>query len=145
MSPNSDDFEQRLQRQPPRQIPSQWRAEILSKAHHARITHHVSFWRILISTLNSQLSTLLWPSPKAWASLAAIWLLLLIVNASTNDKSIAVARTLPRPAPERLMAWREQERLLTELLGPREMPVAEKPKSAASSPRSERHNEFLII
>ena len=146
MSPNSDDFEQRLQRQPLRQIPAEWRAKILSKAHHAsRMTHHVSFWRILISTLNSQLSTLLWPSPKAWASLAAIWLLLLIVNASTNDKSIAVARTLPRPAPERLMAWREQERLLTELLGPREMPVAEKPKPAASSPRSERHDQFPII
>jgi len=163
---NSDDFEQRLQRQPLRQIPPEWRAEILSKAHHAlaapksgeggsRITHslrrsqtkadHISAWRILVSTFNSQPSTLLWPSPKAWAGLAAIWLLLIVVNASTNDKSIAVARALPRPAPERLMAWREQERLLTELLGPREMPVAEKPKPAASSPRSERHNEFLII
>ena len=156
---NSNDFEQRLQRQQLRQIPPEWRAEILSKAHHtvvtpesiesgSRLTHlsrrsqtkadHISAWRVIISTL-------LWPSPKAWASLAAIWLLLLIVNASTSDKSIAVARALPRPAPERLMAWREQERLLTELLGPREMPVAEKPKSAASSPRSERHNEFLII
>src|SRR5713226_4434921 len=153
---NSDDFEQRLQRQPPRQIPPEWRAEILSKAHHAsRITHssrrsqtkadHVSFWRVIISTLNSQLSTLLWPSPKAWGSLAVIWLLLLIVNASMSDKSISVAGALSRPAPERLMAWREQERLLTELLGPREMPVAEKPKPAASSPRSERHDQFPII
>src|SRR6266404_2597777 len=146
MSLNTDDFEQRLQRQPPRQIPPEWRADILSRPDHApRITQHVSAWRILISTFNSQLSTLLWPSPKAWAGLAAIWLLLLIVNASISDKSIAVARALPRPAPERLMAWREQERLLTELLGPREMPVAEKPKPAPLSPRSERHNEFLII
>jgi len=146
MSLNSDDLEQRLKGQPLRRIPPEWRADILSRADPAsRIPHHASAWRILISTFNSQLSTPLWPSPKAWASLAAIWLLLLIVNASTNDKSIAVARALPRPTPERLMAWREQERLLTELLGPREMPVAEKPKSAASSPRSERHNEFLII
>jgi len=153
MSLNSDDFEQRLVRQPPRQIPPEWRTQILSKAYKASHSSrrsqtkadHVSFWRVIISTLNSQPSTLLWPSPKAWASLAAIWLLLLIVNAWTNDKSIAVARALPRPTPEGLMAWREQERLLTELLGPREMPVAEKPKSAASSPRSERHNEFLII
>src|SRR6266404_7085412 len=146
MSLNTDDFEQSLQRQQLRQIPPEWRAEILAKTQHAtRNIHHASFWRAIISTLNSQLSTLLWPSPKAWASLAAIWLLLLIVNASISDKSIAVARALPRPAPERLMAWREQERLLTELLGPREMPVAEKPKPAPLSPRSERHNEFLII
>ncbi len=143
---NSDDFEQRLQHQPLRQIPPEWRADILSKAHHAsRITHHVSAWRVIISTLTSQLSTLLWPSPKAWASLAAIWLLLLIVNPSTTDKSISVAGALSRPAPERLLAWREQERLLTELLGPREMPAAEKLKPAASSPRSERHNQFPII
>jgi len=143
---NSDDFEQRLQRQPPRQIPPEWRAEILSQAHHAsRTTHHVSAWRAMLSTLNSQLSTLLWPSPKAWASLAVIWLLLLIANTSTSDKSTAVAGAVSRPAPERLMAWREQERMLTELLGPREIPVAEKPKPAAPSTRSERHHEFLII
>jgi hypothetical protein len=145
MSLNTDDFEQGLQRQELRQIPPEWRAEILATTQHASNIHHASFWRAIISTLNSQLSTLLWPSPKAWASLAAIWLLLIVVNASTNDKSIAVARALPRPAPERLMAWREQERLLTELLGTREMPAAEKTKPAAPSPRSERHAEFLII
>src|SRR6266404_1346443 len=149
---NPDDFEQRLQRQPLRQMPVDWRHEILSAAQGASVqpeslrgAHQVPRWRSILSTLNSQLSTLLWPSPAAWAGLAAIWLLLLIVNASISDKSIAVARALPRPAPERLMAWREQERLLTELLGPREMPVAEKPKPAPLSPRSERHNEFLII
>src|SRR5712692_650543 len=99
---NFDDFEQRLQRQPLRHVPPEWRAEILSNAHHASriITPRVSLWRAILSTLNSQLSTFLWPSPKAWASLAAIWLLLLIVNASSNDKSIAVARALPQPTPE---------------------------------------------
>jgi len=146
MSLNTDDFEQSLQRQQLRQIPPEWRAEILAKTQHATGNiHHASFWRAIISTLNSQLSTLLWPSPKAWASLAAVWLLLLIVNASTSDRSIAAGRALPRPAPERLMAWREQERLLTELLGTREMPAAEKTKPAPPSPRSERHTEFLII
>src|SRR5438093_1514405 len=75
MSLNSDDFEQRLVRQPPRQIPPEWRTQILSKAYKASHSSrrsqtkadHVSFWRVIISTLNSQPSTLLWPSPKAWA------------------------------------------------------------------------------
>ena len=66
---NSDHFEQRLQHQPLRQIPTEWRAEILSKAHHAsRITHHALVApksdeggsRLLLArhNLNPQLSTL---------------------------------------------------------------------------------------
>ena len=73
---NSDHFEQRLQRQPLRQIPTEWRAEILSKAHHAsRITHHALVApksdeggsRLLLArhNLNPQLSTL--NSPLAFA------------------------------------------------------------------------------
>ena len=35
------------------------------------------------------------------------------------------------------MAFQEQERLLAELLGPRETPVAERPKPHLPQPRSE--------
>src|SRR5437870_4035651 len=143
---NPEDFEHRLKRQPFRQVPPEWRSEVLSNAHHAsRLAPRVSSWRAILSTFTSQLSILLWPAPKAWAGLAAIWLLLLIVNRSTTDKSYAAAGALSRPAPERIMAWREQERLLTELLGPQEISVVEKPKPIAPRPRSERHNQFLII
>ena len=129
-----------------RQVPPEWRADILSKAHHAsRLMPLVTPPRAIFSTLTSQLSTLLWPSQKAWASLAAIWLLLLIVNASTNDTSGAAPRALSPPAPERILAWKEQERLLTELLGAQEQPVPEPPKPTAPRPRSERQNEFPII
>src|SRR5437762_647521 len=119
---NADDFEQRLQRQKLRQVPPEWREEILSNVHHARfITRPVSAWDLILSTRNSQLSTLLWPSPKAWAALGALWLVLLVVNSSMTHKSTAVARSLPRPSPEMILAWREQERLLAELIGMQEM------------------------
>ncbi len=148
---NSDDFEQRLQRQPLRPIPPEWRADVLSamrlasdKRHASRIPHHVSPWRSVFSTLNSQLSTLLWPSPKAWAALATIWVVIFAINAATADKSHVVARMPSRRAREMILTWKEHERLLTELIGPPEMPIAERPKPVLPRPRSERRNEFLL-
>ena len=151
---NHDAFEQRIQRQPFRPLPSEWRAEILLAARQAstaqnesvamtqqqpesRLALHVPAWRALFSTL-------LWPSPKAWYGLAAIWLVLLVINAETADNAKRVARTLPRPAPEMIAAWREQVRLLSELVQPQEIPVAEPPKPTPPRPRSEGRNSFLI-
>src|ERR1035438_2914387 len=96
---NPDDFEKRLERQPLRQMPGKWREEILaasrraSPAHHAsRVTHHPPPSRSLLSTLNHQLSTILWPHPTAWAGLAAVWLVILGVNLTTQDASTVIAR-----------------------------------------------------
>jgi hypothetical protein len=151
---NTDDFEQRLRRQLPRPIPPEWRSEILSTTHQESVAHHINSSRSFPATLNAlarhskattaQLSTLLWPSRKAWAAVATIWLVILAVNIAMRDKSSAVARTAPRPARETMLAWKEHERLLTELIGPQEMPSAERPKPAAPRPRSERKKEFLI-
>src|SRR5258708_31493262 len=60
---NSDDFEKRLQRQPLRQVPREWRAEIVQGAEAAT---RKSSW---LSLLTSYLSPLLWPHPKPWAGL----------------------------------------------------------------------------
>ena len=141
---NPDDFEQRLQRQPLRSIPSEWREEILSHAHNAhhasRITHH-SF----LSTLNAQLSTILWPCPQAWAGLAVVWLVILVFNLATGERATTVATKQPTPSPEMLMALRQQQRLLAELIGPNETVVVERPKLFLPQPRSERRDEFMMV
>ena len=73
-----DNFEQKLQRQPLRQVPAEWRGEILVAADVNRRNRSVreftfaATFRRLLSTLNAQLSTILWPHPKAWAGLAAV-------------------------------------------------------------------------
>ena len=96
---NPDDFEKHLQRQPLRQVPGEWREEILSAArqaslpqHAPRTTHHAPPSPSLLSTLHPQLSTLLWPHPAAWAGLAAVWLVILGLNLTTRDASPRLAK-----------------------------------------------------
>lgn len=139
-----DDFEQHLQRQPVRQVPGQWRKQILSAArqasapeHAPRTTHHAPGWRSALSTLNSQLSTFLWPSPTAWAGLAAVWLVILGFNLGTRITSLPAAQTRVQLASQFFLGFQEQQRLLAELIGPRETPPAERPRRVAPKPHSE--------
>ena len=88
--------------------------------------------------LNAQLSTVLWPHPKAWAGLAAVWILILAVEFSARDKSPAVAEKSAPPSPEAVVELRQQQRMLAELIGPHDMSDADRSKSFAPQPRSER-------
>ena len=140
MNMKPDNFEQRLQRQPMRQIPSEWRDDILVAAHPSPPEPRPSWF----STLNHQLSTLLWPCPQAWAGLAAVWLLVLTFNFATKDKSETAVAQMPPASPEMIEALREQHRLLAELVGrtgPRE---AERPKATVPAPRSERLSKWVV-
>jgi hypothetical protein len=144
-----DDFEKHLQRQPLRQMPSEWRDGVLSAARQATRPQIVpraacdGLWAVL-SSLNSQLSTLLWPHPAAWAGLAAAWVVILGLSFTTRDAAVHVARRGSSPSPQVFMAFQEQQRLLTELIGPREIPAAERPKAAPPRPRSERRSGLMM-
>jgi len=136
---NTDDFEQRLQRQPLRQIPGEWRGEILSAAESAAATRHSPpvtqpSW---LSTINHQLSTLLWPHPKAWAGLAAAWILIFAVDFSTRDTTPFVAEKTAPPSPEVIVELKQQQRMLAELIGAGQAREAEVPRFLPQ-PRSER-------
>jgi hypothetical protein len=69
--------------------------------------------------------------------LAAVWLVILGINLTTRDASTVLAKHAPPVSPQVFMAFQEQERLLAELIGPRETPVAERPKPRLPRPRSE--------
>src|SRR2546430_18777 len=111
---NLDDFEKRLQGQRMREIPSEWRNEILSATRQAtdiqpatRFTHHASRITYALSTLNHHLSTILWPSPRAWAGLAAIWVIVLAVNHSVTGGSQQIAKHLSPPSPQLILALQQ--------------------------------------
>jgi hypothetical protein len=139
-----DDFEQKLQRQPLRQVPAKWRAEILMTVESAAGTRRLMLdarptW---LSTINSQLSTILWPHPAAWAGLAAVWILILAVDFSARDKSPTLAEKSAPPSPEVVVELKQQQRMLAELIGPRDEHDADRSKSFVPQPRSERTEIF---
>src|ERR1700722_16739041 len=114
-----DDFEQQLQRQPLRPVPTAWRADILKAVDAASsVPHAPRPTPSLLSTINSQLSSLLWPCPKAWAGLAAVWLVILAVNYANEDKSEILEAKSPPPSPQMMMALQEQRRMLARLIEP---------------------------
>jgi hypothetical protein len=134
-----DNFEQKLQRQPLKEIPAEWRGEILTVAtgRESKVESRgqEGCWR---STLASCLSTLLWPHPRAWAGLAAVWILIFAVNFSMRDPSPVRAQKSSPPSPEVIVELRQQQRLLAELIGPRDTSDTDRSKSFVPPPRSER-------
>ena len=87
---NSDDFEQELRRQHMRQIPADWRGPILGAcirgaavAEEAR----VPAWRLLLARF-----------PVAWGAIAALWVVLISVNALLGpnmDSSLILESSVP--------------------------------------------------
>jgi hypothetical protein len=77
--------------------------------------------------------------------LAAVWVVILGVNFSTRSGSAASAQAAAPVSPQMIMAFQEQQRLLNELLAPRETPVADRPRNAMPRPRSEREKSTMLL
>ena len=132
-----NEFEQKLQRQPLRQIPDDWRAEILAAANTgARPVSNIARPGFLL-TIKRQLSTLLWPHPKAWAGLAVAWIFIFALNFSVRDPSPGISQKSAPPSPEMVAELRQQKLLFAELIGPAEAHVADRQKLFLPRPRSE--------
>jgi len=139
MNDETEQFESRLSSQPLKQIPAAWRAEILTAARGAQpsrrlspVTRHP--W---LSTINSELSTVFWPHPKAWAGLAAVWIFIFTLNFSMRDTSPRVVEKSATPSPEVMVELKKQQRLFAELVGANEPLDADRQKLFAPKPRSE--------
>ena len=137
MNEEMEQFERRLSRQPFRQVPAEWREEILAVAgRDSRVEGQAQKW-LWPSSLVSRLSSVLWPHPVAWAGLAAVWIFIFAVDFSTRDNAPAMAEKFSPPTTEVIVEVRQQQRLLAELIGPREAHDADRSKSLAPRPRSE--------
>ena len=97
----------------------------------------LTFAATLASAIRLSFLELVWPCRRTWAALAAVWIALFIFNVSQRDKSELAARKLPPPSPEAIMAWRQQERLLAELIGSSGTGDTERRKIFLPKPRTE--------
>lgn len=89
-----DEFEQFLSHQPLRNVPPGWRREILADRQPA--------WR-----------EWLWPSPVAWATVAAAWLLILGLQLASRSAPTTGASTPTGNGA----AWASRQQLLNEFTG----------------------------
>ena len=97
----------------------------------------LTFAAALANAIRLSFLELIWPCRRTWTALAAVWILIFIFNFSQRDKLELAARKLPPPSPEAVMAWRQQERLLAELIGSSGTGDAKQRKIFLPQPRSE--------
>jgi hypothetical protein len=80
---------------------------------------------------------LIWPCRRIWTGLAAVWIMLLLVNVAEREPA-TVASAKHSPALAMRLAYFSQEKLLNELLADHALPgEADQPRNAAPKPRSE--------
>lgn len=121
-------LETKLAAQSWREVPLAWRREILAAARAAQAAPAPGLW--------DQMAELLWPSPKAWAGLAAAWVVLILINLGLAG-SDAARRSEAAAAPQFAKHWQQQQRLLNELFDP-ENAATVSPPTQGPTPRSER-------
>jgi hypothetical protein len=150
---SEEQFERGLKRVPVRRVPPEWREGILgaARAERGRSAEYAvpgqGLLPSLVSRLIRQLAALLWPHPKAWGALGAVWVLVLGLNWASRDAAGASpAPPASAPSAQVRALLKQQEQLLAELVGPRERVEAERPKAGAPQPRSQRRTscEFRV-
>jgi hypothetical protein len=129
----NSEFEKRMQSQSFREIPGQWRGEIMAEA--AKWQSRPGSAPARHPTLRL-LSDWLWPHPKAWAGLAAIWIVILAMNLADSDGRRQMANVNPPPSRAMLEALKEQQQMLARIFAPPAPVEAEPPKPSRPS-RSE--------
>jgi hypothetical protein len=167
------DFEKQLQRQPLRELPRDWRAEILAGAglrdrgeimRHFRpvgrdsvepkldlpgkshgSTESRRTLPAVIDVLPSEgVST--WPSPRAWAALAAVWVVIFLLHLTAPDEP-RLARNSPPMTLQSFAMLHEQTMRMALLLGQSDQTDAGEPPAALPvppKPRSEIARKQLM-
>jgi hypothetical protein len=142
-----DPFEQRLHCQTLRQVPSEWRADILAAAAASRLEttkqptaageiELIEWWRLWFARL-----------PMAWSALAAIWIALIGVNLTLPAPFVSISALVsPSAREESLTAMNfptlELNSVPVQISPPPNVAPGTKPPANPSRPRSERRRDL---
>ena len=146
MNDEMGQFERRLQNRPLKEIPGEWRKEILAAAmsrgaSDERREPEISWQSMLVA----RLASVFWPHPKAWAGLAAVWVCIVMLNFSSHEKPHRAAeKAATAPQPEMVAELKQQHLMFAELLGTTELRVADRPKSYSPKPQGKRMEIFTV-
>jgi len=138
-----DDFESQLQRQPLRNLPTEWRGEILSAAQARMIAEpEPGFWAAVWQEVFVK-------ARMAWGGMAAVWLVALVLNLSSgSEPTKQMAQQPVETTPEVMRMVREQQELRNELLGigvaAVDLSPADRPRDGLK-PRSERREASAMV
>ena len=129
-----NEFEKRIAETPPRRLPAAWRSDILAAAHAERAPETIR----PTATARPWWLEWLWPNPIAWGTLAAAWVVIFALQATTpapsgSQTASASSNTL------NLIVKRQQE--LVSLL----VTSSEPAPPRAVGPRSERRREIVAV
>ncbi|HZI32429.1 MAG TPA: hypothetical protein VFF11_08805 [Candidatus Binatia bacterium] len=107
-----------------------------------------SFRETLVASLlgcpNKIWLELVLPCRRIWLGLAAMWALLFIANFAQRDSSNNAVAQAPPPAGM-MMAYRDQEKMVDELLAERPKPAVDtRSRNTAPKPRSEASKTVAI-
>ncbi|MDB6108607.1 MAG: hypothetical protein JWR69_357 [Pedosphaera sp.] len=85
---------------------------------------------------------LIWPCRRIWLGMAAVWLVIAVLNLSPDKTFTLASAETAMPNRETLMALREQRRLLVQLLEPITPEIAL--PAVVPPPRSEQRPTILF-
>jgi len=136
----NNDFEKRLQRITPREIPSAWREEILASARRESASRPAP--RATIREFLCRCFSTFVPLPRvAWTGVAAAWMMILVLNLSGGPEATALAAVTPIAIDQTRLALKQKQLLLSELAGRTETTVQPPP---TPGPRSQRREEASV-
>jgi hypothetical protein len=87
---------------------------------------------------------LILPARRIWAGLAAVWLVIIALNITTEDERRAMVKDSPPPSREMQLVLKQQEALRAELLGELKTRASSPPRESGGSPRSEQRINILF-
>jgi hypothetical protein len=81
---------------------------------------------------------LIWPCRRAWAGMAALWLVMWGIHVHLSDRQLIAVNARPESAPAIWQSIEEQRQVLAQLLPPANSQPIEPPRRSHPRPRSER-------